>query len=61
VGDIRSKLKPYYSALTTKEKIEDTKGVVRSRKSKKGRQWPKDKRTNNDLHNSTQETKDYAT
>jgi hypothetical protein len=43
VGDIRNKLKPNYSALTTKEKIEDTKGVVRNRKSKKGRQWPKDK------------------
>ena len=35
------------------EKFEDTKGVIRSRKSKKDRQYngqiKKDKRTNNDL------------
>ena len=45
--------------------FEDTKGVIISRKSKKDRQYngqrKKDKRTNNDLQNVTQETKDRAT
>ena len=44
------------------EKFEDTKGVIRSRKSKKYRQHNGqknyDKRTNNDLQNTTQKTKD---
>jgi hypothetical protein len=46
-------------------KVEDTKGVIRSRKSKKD--WnimakrKKDKRTNNNLQNTTQKTKDWAT
>jgi hypothetical protein len=31
------------------------------RKSKKDRQLPKDNRTNNDLQNTTQKTKDRAT
>ena len=47
-----------------KEEFEDTKGVIRIRKSKKNRQHngqkKKDKRTNNDLQNITQKTKDRA-
>ena len=43
-------------------KLEDTKGVTRSRKSKKDRQQnaqeKKNKRTNNDLQNSSNKTKD---
>ena len=46
-------------------KLEDTKGVTRSRKSKKDRQQnaqeKKNKRTNNDLQNSSNKTKDWAT
>ena len=42
------------------EKIEDTKGVIRIRKSKMDRkhkgQKKKDKRTNNDLQNTTHNT-----
>jgi hypothetical protein len=37
------------------EDFEDTKGVIRIRKSKK------DKRTNNDLQNTTQKTNDLGT
>ena len=33
------------------EESDDTKGVIRIRKSKKDRQKEKDKRTNNDLQN----------
>jgi len=45
------------------EKFENTKGVIRDRQSKKdtdkyNRPEKKDKRTNNDLHNNTQKTKD---
>ena len=44
------------------EKFEDTKEVIRIRKSKKDRQHngqkKKDKRTNNDLQNITHKTKD---
>jgi hypothetical protein len=44
------------------EEIEDTKGVIRIRKSKTDRQHncqkKKDKRTNNDLQNTKQKTKD---
>jgi len=47
------------------EEIADTKGVVRIRKSKKNRQHngqkKKYKRTNNDLQNITQKTKDRVT
>jgi len=47
------------------EEFEDTKGVIRIRKSKKARQHhgqaKKDKRTNNDLQSTTQKTKDRAT
>ena len=47
------------------EKFEDTKWVIRSRNSKKDRynigQEKKDKRTNNDLQNTTQKTKDQVT
>jgi len=42
--------------------FEDTKGVIRSHKSKKDRQHKgqkkKDKRTNNDLNTNTQKIKD---
>ena len=44
------------------EEFEDTKGVIKTRKSKKGRQHNEEKkrykRTNNDLKNTTQKTKD---
>jgi hypothetical protein len=44
------------------EKFEDTKGVTRSRKSKKERQQNgQKKRTNNDLQNITHKTKDRVT
>ena len=47
------------------EEFEDTKGVIRIRISKKNRQHngqkKKDKRTNNDLQNTSQKTKDRAT
>ena len=45
-----------------KKNLEDTKGVIRVRKSKKDRQHndqeKKDKRTNNDLQNITHKNKD---
>jgi hypothetical protein len=48
-----------------KEEFEDTKGVIRIRKSKKNRQHngqkKKDKRTNNDLQNIARKTKDQVT
>jgi len=48
-----------------RRKFEDTKGVIRSCKSKKDRKYngqkKKDKRTNNHLLNTTQQTKDRAT
>jgi len=51
--------------LTNKEKFEDTKGVIRSRKSEMDRQYngqkKKDKKRNNDLQNITQKIKDRAT
>jgi hypothetical protein len=51
--------------LILKEKFEHAKGVTRSHKSKKDRQHndqkKKDTRTNNDLQNITQKTKDLAT
>jgi hypothetical protein len=40
---------------------EGTKEVIRIRKTKKNRQKKKDKRTNNDLQNITQKTKDRVT
>jgi hypothetical protein len=43
------------------EELEDTKGVIRVRKSKDRQhngQKKKDNRTNNDLQNTTQKTKD---
>ena len=46
------------------EKIEDTTGVSRIRKSKKDRRYgqnEKDKRTNNNLQNTTEKTKDRVT
>ena len=47
-----------------KEMFEDTKGVIRSRKSKERQyngQKKKDKRTKNNIQNTTQKTKDRAT
>ena len=52
------------SWLSLKEEFEDTKGVIRSRKSKDRQyndQKKKDKRTNNDLQNTTRKTKDRTT
>jgi len=46
------------------EKFKDTKVVVRSRKSKKGRQYNGQKerdKKNNDIHNITQDTVERAT
>ena len=47
------------------DEFEDTKGVIRIRKSKKDRQHigrkKTDTRTNNDLQNTTHTTKDQAT
>ena len=47
-----------------KEKYEDTKGIIRNRKSKKDRQHSgqknKNNRTNNNLKNLTRKTKDRA-
>ena len=45
-------------------KFEDSKGIIRIRKSKERQhngQKKKEKRTNNDLQNITQKTKDRAT
>jgi hypothetical protein len=46
-------------------KVDDTKGVIRIRRSKKDRQYKgqkkNDKRTNNNLQNTTQKTKDWST
>ena len=48
-----------------KEEFEDTKGIIRIRKSKKDRQHngqkKKDKRTNNDPQNITHKTTDRVT
>ena len=47
-----------------KKQFEDTKGVIRIRKSKDRQhngQKKKDKRTNNDLQNTTHKTKDRVT
>ena len=46
-----------------KEKFEDTKGEIRTRKLKDihNGQKKKDRRTNNDLQNITQKTKDRVT
>ena len=46
------------------KEFKDIKGVIRIRKSKKDRrndQMKKDKRTNNDLQNTTHKTKDRVT
>jgi hypothetical protein len=59
--------------LVLHDEFNDTKGVIRIRKSKKERQhngqktegettqWPKEKRPNNDLQNITYKTKDLVT
>jgi hypothetical protein len=48
--------------LSLYEEFEDTKGVIKRRKSKKDRQYngqmKKDKNANDDLQNITQKTKD---
>jgi len=41
--------------------FEDTKEIIRIRKSTKNRQHNDKKRTNNDLQNTTQKTKERAT
>ena len=52
-------------AISSWLKFEDTKGVIRIRKSTKDRQcngqMNKDKKTNNDLQNTTQKAKNSAT
>ena len=45
---------------TMLETFQDTKGVIRSHKSEKDRQKKKYKRTNNNLQNITQITRDRA-
>ena len=53
-----------YCCLVGEEKFEDTKRVIRSRKSKMDRQYNghrKMNRTNNDLQNITQKINDRAT
>ena len=56
---------PQYTTFWCCEKLENIKGVIRSRKSKTNRQYngqvKKHKRTNNDLQSITQKTKDRAT
>jgi len=47
-------------AIKRLKKIEDSKVDIRSHKSKMDRQY-NDQKKNNDLHNSTQKTKDLAT
>jgi hypothetical protein len=51
--------------IATQEELEDTKGIIRIRKSKKNRKHnvhkKKDKRINNDLQNITHRTKDRVT
>jgi len=50
--------------IMIQKKFEDTRGVTRSRKSKKNGQYgemKKDKGTFNDLQNTTQKTEDRAT
>jgi len=57
------KNKQWSTNTTQKEENEDTKGVIRIRKSKKYRQHndQKEKRTNDYPQNTTQKTKDRAT
>jgi hypothetical protein len=59
IGDLHFRLK------ILQEEFEDTKGVIRIHKSKKNRQHNgqkrKYKRTNNDIQNTTQKTKDRVT
>ena len=51
--------------MLLKKELDNTKGVIRIRKSKKDRQHngkkKKDKRTNTDLHNIKHKTKDRVT
>ena len=44
-----------------KKKCEDTKWVIRRRKSMTDRQEKRETKTNNDSQNTTQKTKDYTT
>ena len=61
----RGNQKPWIEEGQTTQLPQDTKGVIRSRESKKVRQHndqkKKDKRINNDLQNITQKIKDRAT
>jgi len=53
----------YCMTTIYKEEFEDTKGVIRSRKSKDRKhngQMKRNKRINNDLRNTLQKTKDRA-
>ena len=53
-----------YLCILFQEKLEDTYWVIRIRRSKQDRQHSgkqKDKRTSNDLQNTTEETKDRGT
>jgi len=47
-----------YDVTNKNLKFEETKGVISSCKSKDAIQWKKDNRTNNNLQNTTQKTKD---
>ena len=46
--------------MTGQEKFEDTKVVIRIRKSKDTIKWTKKNPKNNDLQNTTQKTNDQA-
>ena len=54
----------YFVEALLEEKFEDTKGVIRSRKSKDRQynyQKKKNKSSNDDLQNTTETTKDWLT
>jgi hypothetical protein len=63
IEDIESK--HTIQATPIRERFEDTKGAIRNRISEKDSQYngqkKKDKKTNNDLQNITQKTKDWTT
>ena len=51
----------FHAITFVQDKFEDTKGVTSSRLYTQRVRWPKEKRTNHDLQNTTQETKDCET
>jgi hypothetical protein len=51
----------FYPYTNMEERLSDTKGVIRSRKSNDRQYNDQMKRTNNNLQNNTQKTKDRAT